>query len=344
VTRKLDTAPLPWHGDIWQQTLTVFRTGSAGHAYLLHGEAETGKRHFASKLSEYLLCQNPLPDTACGHCKSCLLNAAGNNPDLLMLVPEEGSKQIKVEQVRDVRQFLEMRSHGNGRRIIIIDTAESLGVSSANALLKGLEEPPAEVVFLLLSDRPRAVLSTISSRAQSVRMPKPGRDQVLAWLLTLSARESVSDLEQIIELAQGRPLAAQAIIDSGLAATYDEIGEALLALAQEREYSLNVAGRYSKSHCMEFLTVLLHWLAELSKFRMTASATRLKGKALMQLAQSLTTRDAPEHADGQTLALLQLYNRVATAQMQLVGTGNPNTQLMLEDLLLEFARLFKHFR
>ncbi len=344
MTRTLDTSPLPWHEEIWQQTLSVFRSGGAGHAYLLHGEAETGKRHFARRLAEYLLCQNPLPHTACTQCKACLLNAAGNNPDLLLLEPEEGSKQIKVEHVRDVRQFLEMRSHGNGRRIIILDTAESLGSSSANALLKGLEEPPQEVVFLLLSDRPRAVLPTISSRAQSLRMPRPRRDEVLAWLLSVSEQLSVGDLEQIIELAQGRPLAAKAIIDSGLATAYGEIGEVLLALAKEREYPLQVAARYSKLHCMEFLTVLLHWLAELCKCRMTASAGRLKGNALLELAQWLASSHAPEDSKRQTLALLHLYNRVATAQMQLVGTSNPNSQLMLEDLLLEFARLFKRLR
>lgn len=344
MTRTLDTTPLPWHGDVWQQTLNVFRAGSSGHAYLLHGEADTGKRHFATRLAEYLLCQSPLPTTACGLCKSCLLNAAGNNPDLLVLEPEEGSKQIKVEQVRDVRQFLEMRSHGKGRRIIIIDTAESLGTSSANALLKGLEEPPQDVAFLLLSDRPRAVLPTISSRAQSLRMPRPRRDEVLAWLLMLSEQPSVGDLEQIIELAQGRPLAARAIIDSGIATAYAEIGETLLALAQQREYPLNVASRFSKSHCLELLTMLLHWLAELSKFRMTASATRLKGQALLALAQSLAGTHEAERQQEQTLALLQLYNRVATAQMQLVGTTNPNTQLLLEDLLLDFARLFKRPR
>jgi DNA polymerase-3 subunit delta' len=344
VTRVLETSPMPWHEDLWQQTLTVFRSGSAGHAYLLHGEAQTGKRHFATSLAYYLLCQSPLPHSACGTCKSCLLNAAGNNPDLLVLEPEEGSKQIKVEQVRDVRQFLETRSHGRGRRIIVLDTAESLGTSSANALLKGLEEPPQEVVFLLISDRPRAVLPTISSRAQSLRMPRPRRDEVLAWLLTVFEQNGVGDLEQIIELAQGRPLAAKAIIETGQAKAYADIGEALLALAQQREYPLDVASRYSKSHCLDLLTILLHWLAELSKFRMTASTAQLKAPALRVLAQDLAGSQADGHCAGQTLAFLQLYNRVASAQMQLVGTTNPNTQLMLEDLLLEFGRLFKRPR
>jgi len=344
VSRLLESAPLPWHKDAWQQTLAVFLSGSAGHAYLLHGDAETGKRHFATRLAQFLLCQSPLTDAACGECKSCLLNAAGSNPDFLLLEPEEGSRQIKVEQVRDVRQFLEMRSHGNGRRIILLDTAESLGTSSANALLKGLEEPPRDVVFLLLSDRPRAVLPTISSRAQSLRLLRPRRDEVLAWLLSVCDKQSVADLEQVLELAQGRPLAAKAIVDSGLLSVYMEIGEALLAMAQGREHPISVAIRYHKSHCTEFLAILLHWLAELSKFRMTASPAWLKGSTLPAAAVQLESSQGKAASQEQTLALLHLYNRVATAQVQLVGTSNPNTQLMLEDLLLEFVRLFNRAR
>jgi DNA polymerase-3 subunit delta' len=155
-------------------------------------------------------------------CSVCLLNAAGNNPDLLSIEPEEGSKQIKVDQIREIRQFLETRSHGFGKRVIILDTAESLGISSANALLKGLEEPPQDVIFLLISDRPKAVLATISSRTQVFRLPRPERSEVLAWLLTSGTVQSAADLELIIDLAQGRPFVARAILESGTASQLQE--------------------------------------------------------------------------------------------------------------------------
>jgi DNA polymerase-3 subunit delta' len=338
VTRVLDTSPLPWHRDRWQQAVSLFKSGSAGHAYMLSGEADIGKRHFAMMLAEYLLCRQPLADAACAVCSVCLLNAAGNNPDLLSIEPEEGSKQIKVDQIREIRQFLETRSHGFGKRVIILDTAESLGISSANALLKGLEEPPQDVIFLLISDRPKAVLATISSRTQVFRLPRPERSEVLAWLLTSGTVQSAADLELIIDLAQGRPFVARAILESGTASQLQEIGDTLLSIAQGKDYPVAVASRFSKSQCTEFLSVLLYWLSELSKHRLTGAETLLKGQSL-RTAALLLGSDGTD-ASAQTKSLLGLYSAVAAAQGQMIGSSNPNTQLMLEDLLLEMRRIF----
>ena len=338
MTRVLDTSPLPWHRDRWQQAVSLFKSGSAGHAYMLSGEADTGKRHFAMMLAEYLLCRQPLADAACAVCSVCLLNAAGNNPDLLSIEPEEGSKQIKVDQICEIRQFLETRSHGFGKRVIILDTAESLGISSANALLKGLEEPPQDVIFLLISDRPKAVLATISSRTQVFRLPRPERSEVLAWLLTSGTVQSAADLELIIDLAQGRPFVARAILESGTASQLQEIGDTLLSIAQGKDYPVAVASRFSKSQCTEFLSVLLYWLSELSKHRLTGAETLLKGQSLRTAA--LLLRSEGTDASAQTKSLLGLYSAVAAAQGQMIGSSNPNTQLMLEDLLLEMRRIF----
>lgn len=342
MTQVLNTSPLPWHRERWQQAVALFKSGSAGHAYMFSGEADTGKRHFARMLAEYLLCRQPSADAACAKCAVCLLNAAGNNPDMLSIVPEEGSKQIKVDQIREIRQFLETRSHGFGKRIIILDTAESLGISSANALLKGLEEPPQDVLFLLISDRPKAVLATISSRTQVFRLPRPERSDVLAWLLSCGVAQSPADLEMIIDLAQGRPFVARAILESGTASQLQEIGNTLLTLAQGRDDPVAIASRYSKSQCAEFLGMMLYWLSELSKHQLTGSATLLKGQTLRAAALLLRpacTNNKPL-GGAQTQALLRLYSTVAAAQGQMIGSSNPNTQLMLEDLLLEMRRIF----
>lgn len=294
-------------------------------------------------LAEYLLCRNPGQQAACGACSVCLLNAAGNNPDLLLIAPEEGSRQIKVDQVRDIRQFLETRPHGHGRRIVILDTAESLGIGSANALLKGLEEPPQGVVFLLLSDRPKAVLATISSRTQVLRLPCPDRPAILAWLLASAPALPPQELELVIDLAQGRPFAARAILDSGTAEQLQEIGKSLLALAEGTEYPLAVASRYSKTQCSEFLGVLLYWLSELSKYRLTGATRSPKGTSLQKAARLLEQPGEDNEAfhSSRTRELIQLYNAAARAQAQLIGASNPNTQLMLEDLLLTLHKVFQ---
>jgi hypothetical protein len=161
-------------------------------------------------------------------------------------------------------------------------------------------------------------------------------------LLSGATGQSATELDVVIDLAQGRPFVARAILESGTITQLQEIGDSLLAVAQGREYPLAVASRYSKSQCTEFLGVLLYWLSELSKYRLTAAATILKGTALTSAARLLDATASQDDARNSmhNLSLLQLYKDAATAQMQLIGNSNPNPQLVLEDLLLDLRRIF----
>lgn len=308
------------------------------HASLLSAEADTGKRHYATMLAHFLLCHSPGADAACGNCQMCLLNRAGNNPDLLIVQPEDNSRVIKVDQIRDLKKFLETSSHSFGRRIIILDSAESLGISSANALLKGLEEPPEDVMFILLTDRPKSVLATITSRCQIVRLPKPDKAQSLAWLrLDTSNAVQDADLEQLLDFAQGRPLAARAMVDAGTLEQQREIGEALLQMLENRIAPCALASRYAKTQAGDILRLMLYWLSILCKQQLTADPTYLKSDALRRAAAALLNPDCDKI--GQTRALFSLYNETVAAQTQLSSTSNPNVQLMLEDLLLRLNKL-----
>ncbi|MES3006419.1 MAG: DNA polymerase III subunit delta' [Pseudomonadota bacterium] len=327
---------LPWQQEGWDIALRQFHSGKMPHAYILKGEADTGKRYFATMLAQFLLCRQPEANAPCGHCSTCQLNEAGNNPDLLIIEAEGTGKIIKVEQIRELKSFLETSSHAFGRRIIILDTAESLGISSANALLKGLEEPPADVLFLLLTDRPKAVLATIASRCQVINLPKPAHWQSLAWLGE-EVKEPTSELELLLELTQGRPFAAREMHANGSSAQVQEIGEALLQLIQGGVQPLVLAARYAKAQPAEVLRVLGFWLSSLTKYRLCGRKDLLKSEVLKNAA--LTLLGEADDKNLPTKALFSLYNEVATAQAQLSSTTNPNTQLMLEDLFLRLRKL-----
>ena len=334
-TETLKTT-LPWQQESWNLVIKQFQGGKMSHAYMLRGEADTGKRYFATRLAQFLLCRSPIADSACGECSICRLNEAGNNPDLLLIEAEDGGKVIKVDQIRELKSFLETSSHAFGRRIIIIDTAESLGISSANALLKGLEEPPTDVLFLLLADRPKAVLPTIASRCQIINLPKPVLWQSLAWLGE-EIKETTSELELLLELTQGHPFAARAMHRAGTSAQVQEIGEGLLQLLQGGIPPLTLAARYAKSQPAEVLRVLGFWLSSLTKYRLCKRQDLLKGATLKKAA--MTFLGTADETVLPTRALFSLYNAVTAAQVQLAGTANPNSQLMLEDLLLRLREL-----
>ncbi|HUX25456.1 MAG TPA: DNA polymerase III subunit delta', partial [Burkholderiales bacterium] len=159
------------------------------HALLFHGRAGIGKLHLAQVLAQSLLCENRSDiGLACGTCPACAWFTSGNHPDFRLVQPEvlapaqedgeageggeEGkkkpSKQIKIEQIRALSDFLNVGSHRNGYRVVLIYPAESMNPGSANALLKSLEEPSSGVVFLLISHQPSKLLATVRSRCHAL--------------------------------------------------------------------------------------------------------------------------------------------------------------------------------
>jgi DNA polymerase-3 subunit delta' len=223
--------PLPWQGALWDQL--VGWQERLPHAVLLHGGRGIGKRHLAMAFGQLLLCEAPRGERACGECASCQLMAADNHPDFRWLVPaadmparaddeadeesEEApapggrskkapSREILIDQVRRVGEFLGLSSHRGGRRVVLLAPVEALNGPAANALLKMLEEPPSGAVFLALTDDVDAVMPTIRSRCVLLRAAVPRWDEALRWL----REQGVEDAEARLAEAGGAPLAVVA--------------------------------------------------------------------------------------------------------------------------------------
>ena len=157
----------PWQQPLWQQ---LAGRSQHAHAYLLHGPSGIGKRALAERLMAYLLCQSPSGLDACGNCKSCHLLAAGTHPDNFVLEPEEADKPIKVDQVRELVDFVVQTAQLGGRKVVLLEPAEAMNLNAANALLKSLEEPPANTLFFLMAHSPGRLLPTIRSRCRILRL------------------------------------------------------------------------------------------------------------------------------------------------------------------------------
>src|SRR5688572_19652804 len=168
----------PWNEPLFQALKG--RSERFPHALLIHGARGTGKLALAEAVAQFLLCEDPAR-RPCGRCEGCRWYAAGSHPDFRRLQPEalakeplepeEGadapakrgkpSTEIKVEQVRDLAGFLNLRSHRGRLRVALVHPAEAMNPNASNALLKGLEEPPPGAVFLLVSHQPSQLLPTI---------------------------------------------------------------------------------------------------------------------------------------------------------------------------------------
>ena len=191
----------PWNEIVWNR-LSEMRQ-RLPHALLFHGRPGIGKLHLAQVLAQSLLCENPSKQgVACGACAACTWFASGNHPDFRLIQPEalapaqddiaaedgidEGkkkpSKLIKIDQIRALGDFLNVGSHRNGYRVVLIHPAESMHPGAANALLKSLEEPSSGVIFVLVSHQPSRLLATVRSRCHALAITLPPREMSLRWL------------------------------------------------------------------------------------------------------------------------------------------------------------------
>jgi DNA polymerase-3 subunit delta' len=212
----------PWNESLFEALKA--RTDRFPHALLIHGARGTGKLALAERVAQLLLCEDPAR-RPCGRCEGCRWLAAGSHPDFRrvepealakepLIEPEEGddapakrakpSIQIKIEQVRDLDGFLNLRSHRGRLRVALVHPAEDMNPNTSNALLKGLEEPPAGAMFLLVSHRPSQLLPTIRSRCVALAVPIPPQPAALQWL----AEQGVENPGRWLAYAGGAPLQA----------------------------------------------------------------------------------------------------------------------------------------
>lgn len=173
--------------------------GRMPHAVLLAGPSGIGKLMVAKVLATMLLCQGAQP-APCGSCQSCQQVTYGTHPDLVQVVPDGAN--IKIEQIRNLQQEVALTPYISTRRVCIIDGAELMTVQAANSLLKVLEEPVGDVVFILVAANQQMLLPTIISRCMTVTF-QPLADSILAQAL---AGKGFSPLESTVaaRLSRGR--------------------------------------------------------------------------------------------------------------------------------------------
>ena len=209
----------------------------------MHGLAGIGKREFVFAAAAALMCEAPVRGLACGQCLACGWVVKGHHPDLKRIRPEtlaleegadqedseegsEGSasealgvtgatkrapsKDIRVEQIRNLESWFNNATHRGGYRVALIYPAEALTHISGNAVLKVLEEPPPSTIFLLVADAPDRLLPTLLSRCRRLPLATPSPAVAQAWL----TEQKVRDASAWLAAAGGAPVLAKKMADT----------------------------------------------------------------------------------------------------------------------------------
>ena len=204
----------PWLKDAW---IAIHNNSKLPHALILKGKGGIGKHDFAMTFAKSYLCQSPLDNyLPCEICSSCHWFPE-SHPDFKYIAPVESEddesykrktirkKNIVIDQIRELSEYLELSAHQEkGKRIVLIEPADALNQAASNALLKILEEPPENTLFILVTSQAQKLIATIRSRCQLLDFRGPLLEEAR---LFLSGKKITYD-ESLLSFTGGSPFNA----------------------------------------------------------------------------------------------------------------------------------------
>lgn len=311
-----------WLQDDYKQLAASFIAGNF-HALLVSGAARSGQQTLIDQLIQFMLCQSPQNNEPCGKCSACVLYHEHNHPDLFTLTADNSEErktlQIKVDQIRDVIEFAHRSLHLAVKKIIYIPRLAELNISSSNALLKILEEPPSNCIFVLQADDIARVLPTIKSRCFKYQLHKPTHEQALAEL------KDVPNAKFWLKYFDGEPLFdvpfGHEQLDVLLATLQKPSIENIFALTKELDPK-----KIGIDIILEFI---FKWLSDLIQVNQGSNANYFStyGESLHSLAKRLD-KD-------------KFYNLQSDIVFLLGWSSHPlNHKLQLENLLFKYQQLY----
>jgi len=293
--------------NIQENISTFFRAAlqndHLAHSYLFHGPQGSGKRAFSLELAKTLNCQSET-ERPCGECASCRKITSFHHPDIKLIFPVtgtieeaailkvsqqisanpyqqfsvEGNRSILIDQIRELKKETKYAAYEARKRFFIIDEAHLFSVPAANSFLKLLEEPPQNLILILISSEPGRLPDTLRSRCQQIHFP-PFSEAMIQTILAkykihlpdpeLAIRIAQHNLSQVIELAtekntkyRGKAHKFLQKISGGNAL---ELMEFIEDLSRQRD----------RQAVAEILNLLIFWFRDALHLQMRGAETRL---------------------------------------------------------------------
>jgi len=336
-------------------------SGTLAHSYLLLGPAHVGKTTLALALAQAVNCLAPEAGDSCDECSECRRLMEGNHPDVVVTQAESGKDgqaevlegaQVSLEQAQALRARTQLRPYQGKWKVEILAGADRMTLEAANALLKTLEEPPADTLLILTATNLEGVLPTIQSRCRQVRLVPLEAGELRKYCRARFPGLSEGELEALVSWAGGCP---------GLALNLGAHPEAL----DKREELLALFGRCLQASALDAFLLAEEFQAKATAW-WSASVGRKGGASSAKVQRTAATgalelflswlkdllhlhlETAPPLRFGDKRAALEALKPFTTPEGLLAGLGaiqqarrallaNCNLQLTLEALLLNLA-------
>ena len=368
-----------------QQLRQSVREGRIPHAQLFTGISGIGKLQLALAYAQYLNCPHRTDEDSCGTCPTCLQNQHLQHPDLHFVFPivktdagdtcndflepwraillekkyfdlddwhvalgvDNKQSMIYEKESGEILRKLSLKAYGDGYKIVIIWQPEKMNAATANKLLKIFEEPSDKTVFILVSEHPEQLLSTILSRVQTVRIPRLEQQTIVTALMQQGIEASKAN--DIARIANGSYLAAlkkadetetnQQELADFIALFRDAYTVGVLndphkkyeSLKRLRQWSLDMAGtgREKQKHFLQYAQQQVR-----ENYIRNMGADELNYQ--MEGERAFSTKFAPFIHDGN---VEQIMNQLDLAERQIEQNGN--AKIIFFDLCLQMIVLIK---
>jgi DNA polymerase-3 subunit delta' len=293
-------------------------------AFLFLGPEGVGKRALADAFAARLLCETPADDDACTVCAQCTRVAAGSHPDVRLIVRDEGRRDIRIEQVRELCRWLTLQPLMAARKLAVVDGAHELNEHGQNALLRTLEEPPGRSVIVLLATSAALLLPTVRSRCQVVRLDPLVPAEVAAVLLARGLAPERAAL--LAGLAEGSPGRALALDADDVAKVRARVLTALPTLPTASAADLSaLAQELARGPLDAALAALVAFYRDLLQVGLGANTLPLRTAGAEEVVQATAPRRPPAARLRQLEAVCDTLDALGR---------NANRQLALETMLL----------
>ena len=323
----LGTKLCPWLAPAFERLQAARRAQRLGHAWLIAGPSGIGKLNLALVAARQLLHDGAARPQPLGPAEAlAALGAryapADHDADLHWIHPEEDKNTISVDQIRDLSHAISLTAHG-AAKVVIIEPADAMTPSAANALLKTLEEPSGDAYLFLLSSQPDRLPATIRSRCQRLDIRRPAPATLMTWLGVTDAT-IVADAWQ---MAGGAPLRVAALLAQSDIKQNKELRTDLAAITDDTADALAVAETWAKGDT----ELALIWLTR----ELHAEVRRRVGS---EGSTAVTVRTDPTlHNAWRLLTLRTLFEQYDKAERLLNQLGSGvNLELAIQALLVGF--------